>query len=81
METEEKPSIKWQDSLWTLLLGVAVAGPLALPLLWRNPRFSRKTKIWVSVGVILFTIFLTIFAGALIVYMIDQLYSGLSDLN
>jgi hypothetical protein len=33
------------DSLWTFAVAVAVVGPLALPLLWRNPRFSVKTKL------------------------------------
>ena len=30
------------DSVWTFLVALAFLGPLALPLLWRNPRFRLK---------------------------------------
>ncbi|MFH1263635.1 MAG: hypothetical protein V1495_09380 [Pseudomonadota bacterium] len=68
-----KPPVRVIDSLWTFVLAVCVVGPLALPLFWRNPRFSRQTKVIVSIVVILFTVLLTIFAGALIGYLTGQL--------
>ncbi len=40
-----KNKIKVIDSLWTFGVAIAFAGPFALPLLWRNPRFSNRTKI------------------------------------
>ena len=55
-ENEEKHKII--DSLWTLWIAVLLAGPLALPLLWRNPRFGKRTKIWLTVIVAVLTIFL-----------------------
>lgn len=39
-----KPKIKTIDSLWVFLIATAVLGPFALPLLWRNPRWSKVTK-------------------------------------
>jgi len=52
------------DSLWAFIIATAVAGPFALPLFWRNPRYKKATKIWVSVSVVLFTFFLVFVAGA-----------------
>lgn len=56
--------VKIIDNLWTFIVATAVAGPFALPLLWRNPRYKKSTKIYVSVAVILFTLFLVFVAGA-----------------
>lgn len=50
------PKTKPVDSLWTFAIAVAFGGPLALPLLWRNPRFSKRTKLWVSLFVIIMTL-------------------------
>jgi len=46
------------DSLWTFCVAVAVVGPFALPLLWRNPRFSRKSKVAGTLVIIALTAFL-----------------------
>jgi hypothetical protein len=63
METKPPPptpekKVRVIDSLWTFLVAVACLGPFALPLLWRNPRYSITTKVAASVAVILFTWFL-----------------------
>jgi hypothetical protein len=50
------PKVKVIDSLWTFTVAVAFAGPFALPLLWRNPRFSLRTKIISSILVIALTL-------------------------
>jgi len=55
---ENEEEHKLIDNLWVFSLTVLVVGPLALPLLWRNPRLGRTTKIWLSVIVIAFTVFL-----------------------
>ncbi len=73
MEEPPRQRVRIIDSLWTFAIAVAVVGPLALPLFWRNPRFTRRTKILVSVAVIVFTILLTLFAGVLIQYLTDHL--------
>lgn len=67
-----KPKPKIIDSLWTFFVAVMVAGPFALPLLWRNPRFSAKTKILGSVIVIVYTIALTKLATGIFSEMMAQ---------
>jgi hypothetical protein len=57
-----KPKIKIIDSFWTFLVATALLGPLALPLLWRNPKYKKSTKIVGSVLVVGFTLFLVFFA-------------------
>jgi len=49
------------NSWWTLVVAILVMGPFALPLLWRNPRAEKSTKIWVSVLVIGGTVTLVIY--------------------
>ena len=43
------------DSFWTFLVATAFLGPLALPLLWRNPKYKVSTKVVGSIAVLLFT--------------------------
>jgi hypothetical protein len=46
------------DSLWTFLIALAVLGPFALPLLWRNPRWTLRVKIAGSAVIVIVTFFL-----------------------
>ncbi len=55
--------IKTIDSLWLFIVAVLFLGPFALPLLWRNPRYSKKIKIISSLAVILFTVLLVIISN------------------
>lgn len=41
-----------------LIMAFLCVGPFALPLLWINPRFSQRTKIIVSVIVIILSYYL-----------------------
>ena len=50
-----KKQPKFIDSFWVFIVATAVSGPLALPLLWRNPHYSVKTKTLVTVAVLAFT--------------------------
>jgi len=68
---EPKP-VKVIDSLWTFLIAVAVAGPFALPLLWRNPRFKVSTKVIASTAVIAWTYLLTKMATSVFTDLLDQ---------
>ncbi len=60
---DESPKPKIYQTTWALILGFCVVGPLVLPLLWRNPRFSRQAKwIWtlvfiaITIGLVWFSI-------------------------
>jgi len=47
---EGKPQeTKWYFKTSWIVIAFLCVGPLALPLVWFNPRFSRKTKIIVTI--------------------------------
>jgi hypothetical protein len=50
------PPSKWYFSTSTLITAVLFLGPLALPLMWLNPRYKQTTKLAISVAVIGLTI-------------------------
>jgi hypothetical protein len=72
METNPEKKVRIIDSFWTFLVATVVVGPFALPLLWRNPRFKRSTKIIGSVVVIALTVGLLIFSKMVLTPMYDQ---------
>ena len=56
----KKQQEKWYFKTLWLIIAFLCVGPLALPLLWLNPRFSVRRKIIVSIIVIVLTYYLTI---------------------
>ncbi|MCX5713382.1 MAG: hypothetical protein NT033_00905 [Candidatus Omnitrophica bacterium] len=50
---------KWYFRKGTLIIAILSVGPLALPLVWANPRISLKIKIIITIVVIALTYFLT----------------------
>lgn len=44
---------KWYFSLWFLAIAVFLLGPLAIPLIWANPRLSLWLKIAITLLVII----------------------------
>jgi hypothetical protein len=54
----QQRSPKWYQSNSTLLIALCCFGPLALPLVWLNPRYKMVTKIVISVAVVVLTIVL-----------------------
>ena len=54
------PSKKLHQSTGALILALATVGPLALPLVWTNPRYSRFVKIALTVGVLAVTVGLSV---------------------
>jgi hypothetical protein len=59
MKNPNFKEVKVIDSLWTFIVALACLGPFALPLLWRNPRFSRRIKVVGTVFIVIFTAGLT----------------------
>ena len=50
---------KWYYNVWfTLIMLFAVLGPFGLPLVWKNPHFSRRAKTWLTVAMVFYTVFL-----------------------
>jgi uncharacterized membrane protein len=57
MPQEEK--IKWYyRPIPVLVLLFVVIGPLALPLLYKSPHFSKFWKVLLTIGVVIFTLYL-----------------------
>jgi hypothetical protein len=49
------PKAKWYHTTSAVVIGLAVAGPLALPLVWIQPRWSPLKKILWTVAVLALT--------------------------
>lgn len=54
----KKEVVPWYFKTSILIFAFLSIGPLALPLLWFNPRFSNKAKIIVSIIVIILSYYL-----------------------
>ena len=51
--------MKWYHNIWFVLgMLVFVLGPFGLPLVWRHPRFSRRTKWVLTIATALYTVLL-----------------------
>ena len=74
--SEETPE-KWYFQTYVLVIAILCVGPLALPLLWWNPRYSLLLKVIVTVAVIVGTYYLTI----LFCYSLGSLEGSLSQLR
>lgn len=51
---------KWYFSMTTFVIALLCVGPLALPLVWFNPKFTKKKKIVISIIVLVLTYILTV---------------------
>ena len=51
----QTPKTPWYAKTSILVVSLLMVGPFALPLVWLNPYYSRKTKIIVSLIVIAIT--------------------------
>jgi hypothetical protein len=57
-DEKNKEKTSWYYRTKALVVAFLCVGPLALPLLWFNPRYSLKLKIVVSIVVIILTVLL-----------------------
>jgi len=59
MDKEETEKVKWYlRPLGVLVLLFVVLGPLALPLLYKSPKFNKTLKIILTIAVIIYTSYL-----------------------
>ncbi len=56
-----KGKTKWYFSGSTIFVALISVGPLALPLIWFNPRYSTTIKIIYSIAIIAFFIWIFFF--------------------
>ena len=65
---------KWYHSTMVLIGAIATLGPMALPMVWTNPRYSRTTKAVITLSVLLLTVLLCyIMAKATSAFIIDPI--------
>ena len=53
------PPAKWYYNVWFVLAMLFfVLGPFGLPLVWKNPKFSRWVKIILTLAMVVYTVLL-----------------------
>ena len=72
LDKPARPKTKWYYSTITAIIAVLAVGPFALPLVWRNPRYSFVTKLAVTVGIIGLTVGLCYIMGEMYKNVLDQ---------
>jgi hypothetical protein len=68
-----KPKTKWYYSTSAVVIGLLCLGPLALPLVWWNPKYKVVTKIIITIVVIVATILLCQLMGQMYQQMMKQI--------
>ncbi len=72
-----QPKEKWYFKKRSIVIAVLLLGPLALPMIWLNPRNTLTTKI-------IWTVVILLMAWAMVVYtqvMLTTLEQRLADLQ
>lgn len=64
--TPDPSPAPWYLTRGGVWLGILVAGPLALPLVWMSPRFSRTAKWLLTIGLVAATYLMAQAAAALV---------------
>ena len=65
------------DRIWYVLFMLVTVGPLAVPLLWQSPRFSRRAKGWLTAAVIVVAlggVAFTLWVGPIIERRMTEIY-------
>ncbi len=70
---QPKPKVKWYQSTSFIVIALLCVGPFALPLVWINPRYSKTTRIVVTVVVIVLTIVLSYIMAGLYKTLMEQM--------
>ena len=71
-----RPQHDVAESRWAVLvLLFAALGPLAFPVLWRSPKFSRAWKVVLTVLVVIFTVVVVV----VLWYAIDRFVDALRE--
>ncbi len=64
---------KWYYSSLAVFVSVATLGPLALPLVWLNPRYTALTKILLTLLILALTILLFYLLVLAYVHLMEQI--------
>ena len=63
---------KWYYATGTVVIALLCLGPLALPLVWRNPRYKPVTKAIITVVVLVLTVACTYLLKTMLQHVLDQ---------
>lgn len=50
--------VKWYFKAYGIVIAFLCVGPLALPLIWFNPRLSQKTKVIITIIIVILSWYL-----------------------
>jgi len=56
LDKPTRTKTRWYHSTITVIIAVLALGPFALPLVWRNPRYSFAAKLAATAGIIVVTV-------------------------
>ncbi len=71
--TSGKPKTKWYFATTFVVIAILCVGPLALPLVWFNPRYKAVIKLAVTIAVIVLTILLCYLTVSVCVRLMEQI--------
>lgn len=77
----EKPGSDWYFKTPAVVIAFLVVGPLALPLVWWNPRFSAPVKIIITLVILVLTYFLFLATAESLKIIQDHFQQILSIFN
>ena len=64
---------KWYFTTSSVIIALLCLGPLALPLVWFNPRYKPATRLIITVIVLVVTVLCTYMAASAYRQLLDQL--------
>ena len=64
---------KWYFTTPSVVIALLCVGPLALPLVWFNPRYKAATKLIITVIVLVVTVLCTYLAASAYRRLLDQI--------
>ena len=71
LDKSGKPETKWYLSTSVLVIAILCLGPIALPLVWLNKRYTKTVKLLITAIVVGLTIVLS--------YMTMHIYANLME--
>ena len=74
-EKPVEPKTKWYLSTHALIVALLCIGPVALPLVWINPRYKIITKVVITIAVVALTAVLCRLSLKMYIDLIDQINS------
>jgi hypothetical protein len=72
---DSKPPLKWYFKKSILIVALLSVGPLALPLVWFHPQIGIKSKVIISI----FVIVLTYYSSVALIHTLKVLSSIIQD--